>query len=83
MLQLRFHLPAGVPTQTLRLAGPHVSRVLVLRAGEQRSLLLAVEARSPWTLTMRVDRPVLLDGGGRLVAVQLDSPRFLEPTNRA
>jgi hypothetical protein len=83
VLELGFHLPAGAPVQTLRLAAPGATRVIELHPGESRSLLMPFEARRPWTLSLRVDRPILIQGG-RLVAVELDPPKFLEQqTNRA
>ena len=83
VLELGFHLPAGAPVQTLRLDAPGARRVIELHPGERRSLLMPFEVRRPWTLSLRVDRPLLIQGG-RLVAVELDPPKFLEQqTNRA
>jgi hypothetical protein len=78
-LHLRLRLPSVAPAQILELRAPGLQRTVRLMPGATRSVELRVRASHPWRLVVRADRPFILEGG-RFVAAQMDSPRFVQRT---
>ena len=77
MLQLRLSLPTVAPAQRLEFKGPGLTRTIALEPGQTRSVSLPVEAKDPWRLVIRADRPFVVEGS-RFVAVMMDLPRFIQ-----
>jgi hypothetical protein len=77
-LEVVLSLPNGTPDVILDARAPGVRRAITIRPGEHRTLAFHVDARRPWTLTLRARRPLALDGA-RLVSVLAEPPKLASP----
>jgi hypothetical protein len=74
-LRLELSLPRGTERTVLRLRAPHVRRSVVVLPRGQRTVIVPVAGRGPWTLHFRTNRPGYLNDG-RPISVKAAMPVF-------
>ena len=74
-LRLVLSLPKHTERTVLQLAGPGVAKKVAVLPGSQRTVVLRVDHRGPWTLDFHTNRPGYL-ADGRPIAVRAELPVF-------